>query len=72
MANSGISWIDSVFDWCVIFLYEVAELLGISYEEINVWPFVIILPLVILISLSNNILLVYIILTTKPNDELDV
>lgn len=57
MANSGIQWIDAVFDWCVIFLYNVADILGISYEEINVWLFVIILPLALLISFSLNILL---------------
>ena len=44
MANSGIIWIDRTFDWCVIFLYNVAGLLNISYEEINVWLFVILIP----------------------------
>lgn len=45
MANSGIHWIDSVFNWCVIALYEVAGWLGITYEEINVWLFCIAWPL---------------------------
>ena len=50
MANSGILWIDVTFDWCVRLLYEVAGWIGITYEEINVWLFVIILPLFLLIS----------------------
>jgi hypothetical protein len=50
MANSGIMWIDVTFDWCVRLLYEVASWIGITYEEINVWLFVIILPIFLLIS----------------------
>ncbi len=57
MANSGILWIDSVYDWAVIALVECAKLMGISYEEINVWLFCIIWPvftmtLVVLASLQ--------------------
>ena len=55
MANSGIIWIDTVFDLCVRFLYYTANFLGISYEEINVWLFVIILPVLIFSSLSLNV-----------------
>ena len=47
MANSGIYWIDVTFNWCVRLLYEVAGWLGITYEEINVWLFVIALPIVL-------------------------
>ena len=54
MANSGIYWIDITFDWCVKFLYMVANLLGITYEEINIWLFVIIGPLFFLISICLN------------------
>ena len=50
MANSGILWIDVTFDWCVRLLYEVAGWIGITYEEINVWLFVIILPIFLLMS----------------------
>ena len=49
MANSGIAWIDYAFDWCVILLINVANMIGITYEEINVWLFCIILPIVLLI-----------------------
>ena len=58
MANSGIIWIDAVFDWCVRLLYEVAGLMGITYEEINVYLFVIIGPLALLASLALNIFLI--------------
>ena len=44
MANSGIEWIDLTFDFCVRLLYQAAAILGMSYEEINVWLFVFILP----------------------------
>ena len=54
MANSGIYWVDITFDWCVRFLYIVADLLGITYEEINIWLFVIIGPLFFLISICLN------------------
>ena len=57
-ADSGIVWIDITFDWCVLFLIKTANQLGITYEEINVWLFVIILPLVLLISLLMNWVLV--------------
>ena len=36
-ADSGIAWIDIIFDWCVLFLIKTANQLGITYEEINVW-----------------------------------
>ena len=54
MANSGINWIDITFDWCVNFLYKVAGLFGISYEEINIWLFVIIGPILLSISIFFN------------------
>ena len=49
MANSGIAWIDTIFDWAVIALYHVAGLMGITYEEINVWLFCIVWPVVTLV-----------------------
>ena len=58
MANSGIFWIDVTFDWCVNLLYLVARYLNITYEEINVWVFVITLPTILLISLASNLMLI--------------
>ena len=48
MANSGIYWIDIVFNVCVKILYDIAAVLGITYEEINVWLFCIIWPILTL------------------------
>ncbi len=45
MANSGIVWIDWLFNLAVRGLYACAELLGITYEETNVWIFCIGWPL---------------------------
>ena len=54
MANSGIYWIDITFEWCVNLLYKISYILGISYEEINIWLFVIIGPILFFISISLN------------------
>ena len=49
MANSGIAWIDTIFNWAVIALYQVASVMGITYEEINVWLFCVAWPVVTLV-----------------------
>ena len=36
----------SIFEWCVQLLLQAGQLLGIGYEAINVWVFVIIWPAV--------------------------
>ncbi len=53
MANSGIEWIDIVFNFCVVLLVDLANILGITYEEINVWIFCIIWPLLSLILFAE-------------------
>ena len=55
MANSGIEWIDVTFNFCVRFLYDIVGLLGITYEEINVWLFVVIWPIASLILFAEVI-----------------
>ena len=45
VANSGIVWIDLVFDFGVMVLLVVGDFLGITYEEINVYLFCIVWPL---------------------------
>ena len=67
-ADSGIIWVDIIFDWCVVFLIKTANQLGITYEEINVWLFVIILPLVLMISLLMNWVLVLKLLKLKKEN----
>lgn len=53
MANSGIIWIDEIFNFCVILLYDISGILGISYEEINVWLFCIIWPIASLLLFAE-------------------
>jgi hypothetical protein len=50
-ASSGIQWIDFTFDLAVHMLYWTADLFGVTYEEINVYIFVILMPSVTLFSL---------------------
>ena len=57
MANSGIVWIDVTFDWCVRLLYEIAGMVGITYEEINIWLFVVVGPLLLVSSITLNLVL---------------
>jgi hypothetical protein len=45
MADSGIFWIDYTFNMAVRWLNAWADFFGITYEEINVWIFVIGWPL---------------------------
>ena len=54
MANSGILWIDWTFNIAVRWLYAWADFFNITYEEINVWIFVIIGPVVLITSLVIN------------------
>ena len=55
MANSGIYWIDIIYDFCVRLLIDIARFLGITYEEINVWLFVVIWPLLSLVLFAEVI-----------------
>ena len=55
MANSGIYWIDLVYDFCVMLLIDTARFLDITYEEINVWLFVVIWPLLSLVLFAEVI-----------------
>ena len=57
MASSGIVWIDVTFNWCVRILYDFATMVCITYEEINVWLFVIIGPCLLIVSICLNVCL---------------
>ena len=57
MGDSGITWIDIIFRWCVVLLVDMAELLGISYEALNVYLFVFVFPIALLCSGLMNIYL---------------
>ena len=52
-ASSGINWVDKTFDFCVKLLFDVADIIGISYEEINVWIFCVIWPILTLIMFAE-------------------
>lgn len=47
--RSGIGWIDALFDLCVRILIWLANLFGVSYNEINIWIFCVIWPIVTVI-----------------------
>ena len=50
MANSRIDIVDFLFNLAVRWLYAWAEFFGITYEEINVWIFVVSWPLSMTVS----------------------
>ena len=52
-----MNWINYTFDWCVTLLEQTAYLLGLTYQEINVWLFCIILPIILLIMVIQIIML---------------
>ena len=52
MGGSGIDWIDAIFRYCVVLLVDLAKVLGISYEALNIWVFIIIQPLLIVFLLG--------------------
>tara|TARA_Y100000588_G_C13950928_1_gene794328 strand:+ start:195 stop:548 length:354 start_codon:yes stop_codon:yes gene_type:complete len=47
VGGSGVKWIDAIFRYCVVLLVHIARVLGISYEALNIWVFIIIQPLTI-------------------------
>jgi len=49
MGSSGIEYIDSIFKLCVIILVDLANILGISYEAINIIIFIFLQPGLILL-----------------------
>lgn len=57
MACSGIPCIDWTFDTVVHLLNALADLMSVSYEEINVWIFMIVGPLLLLAGLFAKVVL---------------
>ena len=57
MGESGIYWVDLAFRFCVIALVDLARFLGVSYEEINIWIFVFIWPIVTIYMILRIIFL---------------
>ena len=48
--------VDQIFNWCVQVLVYWANVLGITYKEINVWVFVIIWPILTIFLIVVTIL----------------
>jgi len=55
--NSNL--INTIFDWCVNFLMNVAAATGTTYEALNVWIFVIIIPAAMGISILMNLYFIW-------------
>ena len=53
------NWINTIFDWCVNFLMNVATDIGTSYEALNVLIFVIIIPAAMGISILMNLYFIW-------------
>lgn len=49
--------IDLIFNFCVELLIEMGKVLGMTYNEINVWLFVVLYPSVFIVSVMLNIFL---------------
>ena len=49
--------IDQLFSLCVNFLLLVAKRVGMTYNEINIWIFCIIWPIITILSIALNIIL---------------
>ena len=47
VGGSGVNWIDAIFRYCVVLLVNMAKVIGISYEALNIWVFIIVQPLLI-------------------------
>ena len=45
--------IDAIFNACVLILLFLADLLGMTYEAVNVWIFVIIWPVITLALMAT-------------------
>lgn len=49
--------IDLIFDFCVELLIVMGNAIGMTYNEINVWLFVVLYPAVLLVSVMLNVYL---------------
>jgi len=58
VANSNIAWVDFLFELAVYWLYKISDILGITYEEINVWIFCVAWPL---FSIGSIVCVMYLV-----------
>lgn len=71
MGASGNDIIDYVFKFCVVLLVDLANWLGMSYEELNVWLFVIIMPTILVGQAVWIIILRYQILKARSISQVE-
>ena len=57
VGDKRLNKIDTIFMLCVYFLQGLAKRLGMTYNEVNVWIFCVIWPLVTLVSIGLNVYL---------------
>lgn len=57
LGASGNDLIDYIFKLCVMLLVDLAKWLDVSYEQLNVWLFVVIMPSLILMQLVYIVVL---------------
>ena len=53
------NWIITLYDWSVNFLMNVATALGTTYEALNVWIFVILIPIAMGMSILMNLYFIW-------------
>ena len=41
--------VNAAFAWCVQFLYDLANWMDITYESLNIWVFVVVHPVIIMV-----------------------
>ena len=49
------NWLNIIFYWCVNFLENISIAMGVTYEALNVWLFVVMVPAVLGISMAINL-----------------
>ena len=55
--DKQLNKIDTIFMFCVYFLQWLAKRLGMTYNEVNVWIFCVIWPIITLVSIGLNVYL---------------
>ncbi len=53
------NWINIIFDWCVNLLVNFVNAIGVTYEALNVFIFVIMVPAVIGLSIAINLYFIW-------------
>ena len=57
VGGKQLNKIDTIFMLCVYLLQWLAKRLGMTYNELNVWTFCVIWPIITLVSIGLNVYL---------------